>query len=56
MTTARYILAIAILFLAGYIIAINWIGVIFTTLRKRRGIDRNFTMIPLMSIILSLIA
>ena len=54
MTTARTILAIALLLLAAYIVVMNWACVISNTKNRRRGIDRHSSMVPLMSILLTL--
>ena len=51
MTTARTILAIALLLLAAFIVVMNWICVIVSTRNQKRGIDRHSSMVPLISVI-----
>ena len=51
MTTARTILAIALLLLAAFIVVMNWICVIVSTRNQKGGIDRRSSMVPLISVI-----
>src|SRR3569832_1023077 len=56
MTTARFILAIAILFYAAYIVVMNWGFVIVSSRNKRRGIDRHHSTVPIVSLVLAALA
>ena len=56
MTTARFILSIAILVFAAYIVVMNWGCVIFSMRNKRRGIDRQHSTVPIVSFALAALA
>jgi hypothetical protein len=56
MDTTRLILAIIILLLAGYIVAMNWGCVIVSFRNKRRGIDRHHSTVPVVFFILVALA
>ncbi len=56
MDTTRLILAIIILLLAGYIVAMNWGCVIVSIRNKRHGIDRHHSTVPVVSFILVALA
>jgi hypothetical protein len=56
MDTTRLILAIMILLLAAYIVAMNWGCVIVSIRNKRRGIDRHHSTVPVVSFILVALA
>ena len=56
MTTVRFILAIAILLIAAYIVVMNWGCVIVSTRNKRRGIDRHHSTVPIISFVLAALA
>jgi hypothetical protein len=51
MTVFLYILAIALMLLALYMVALNWGCVIVSIRNKRRGIDRHHSTLPLMSFV-----
>ena len=53
MTTARLILAFAILLLAAYIIVMNWACVIVSMRNKWRGIGRHHSTVPVISCVLT---
>jgi hypothetical protein len=53
MTTARLIIAIAILVFALCIVAMNWSSVIRNMRNKRHGIHRHHSTIPIVSFILA---
>lgn len=53
MTTARLIIAILILLLALFIVALNWSSVIGNMRNKRHGIARHHSTIPIVSFILA---
>jgi hypothetical protein len=50
---ARFIIAIAILFLAAYVAVMNWGCVIVSSRNRRRGIDRYHSTVPLFSFLLT---
>jgi hypothetical protein len=52
----RYVLAIALLLFAIWVVVSNWAFVIITVRNKRRGIDRNLSTIPFASILFTLVA
>lgn len=56
MTTARLILAIAILLFGAYIVVMNWGSVIVSTRNKKRGIDRHHSTVPIISFVLAALA
>jgi hypothetical protein len=56
MHTARLILSIVILLLAGWIVAMNWSCVIVSIRNKRRGIDRHHSTVPFVSFLLVVLA
>jgi len=56
MTTARFILAIAILLFAACIVVMNWGCVIVSMRNKRRGIDRHHSTVSIVSIVLAAVA
>src|ERR1043166_285418 len=56
MTPIRFILALAILVFAAYIVVMNWGCVIVSMRNKRRGIDRHHSTVPIISIILAALA
>jgi len=56
MTTARFIVAIAILLLAAYIVVMNWGCMIVSMRNKRRGIGRHHSTAPVVSFILTALA
>ena len=56
MSTIRFILAIAILLLAGYVVVMNWGCVIVSMNNKRRGIDWHHSTVPILSVILVALA
>ena len=56
MTSLRLILAIVILLLAAFIVVMNW-GYVIASIRNRiRGIDRRYSTVPLVSILLVMLA
>ena len=56
MTTVRFILGIAILLFAAYIVVMNWGCVIVSTRNKRRGIDQHHSTVPIISFVLAALA
>ena len=56
MTIARFILALAILLFAAYIVVMNWGCVIVSMRNKRRGIDRHHSTVPIVSFIFTALA
>jgi len=56
MITFRLILAIAILLLAVYFVAMNWGCVIISMINKRKGVDCHHSTVPLVSLILTVFA
>ena len=56
MTPIHFILALAILVFAAYIVVMNWGCVIVSMRNKRRGIDRHHSTVPIISIILAALA
>ena len=56
MTTTRLILSIVILLITSYIIVMNWCCVIISMRKRKRGIDRYYSMVPLVSILLAYLA
>jgi hypothetical protein len=56
MTIVRFILAIAILLFAAYIVVMNWGCVIFSMRNKIRGIDRHHSTVPIVSFVLAALA
>jgi hypothetical protein len=56
MTIARYILAIAVLLFAAYVVVINWGCVIVSMRNKRRGIDRHHSTVPIFSFGVTVVA
>ena len=56
MTTLRFILAIAVLLFAAYIVAMNWSCVIVSSRNKKRGIDRHHSTVPIISFVLAALA
>lgn len=56
MTVVRFILALAILVFAAYIVAMNWGCVIVSMRNKRRGIDRHPSTVPVVSFLLAGVA
>lgn len=56
MDTSRLILAIILLLLAGYIVAMNWGCVAASIRNKKRGIDRHHSTVPIVSFILVALA
>jgi len=56
MDTIRLVLAIIVLLLAAYIVAMNWGCVIVSIRNKRRGIDRHHSTVPVLSFILVALA
>jgi hypothetical protein len=56
METTRLILAIIVLLLAVYVVAMNWGCVIVSIRNKRRGIDRHHSTVPVISFILAALA
>jgi hypothetical protein len=56
MTVARFILSLAILLLAAYVVVMNWGCVIVSMRNRRRGIDRHHSTVPLFSFFLAVVA
>jgi len=56
MANARLILSIIVLLAAGYVIVMNWIYVVTSLLNKKRGIDRHYSTVPFVSILLAYMA
>jgi amino acid transporter len=56
MTTARTILAIVLLLLAAFIVVMNGICVIVSSRNQKRGIDRHSSMVPLISVIATIVS
>ena len=56
MTTARFILALAVLLFGACIVLMNWWCVIVSARNKRRGIGRHHSMVSLVSIIFAALA
>ena len=56
MTSIRFILAIAILLFAAYVVVMNWGCVIVSRRNKRRRIDQHHSTIPIVSLILAALA
>ena len=56
MTVARFILALAILLFAAFIVMMNWGCVIVSMRNRRRGIDRHHSTVPVASFILAALA
>jgi hypothetical protein len=55
--SVRYVLAIALLLFAIYVVVFNWCCVIISIRNKRRGIDRHFSTIPIViSIVFTVLA
>jgi hypothetical protein len=52
MTTARLIIAILILLLALFIVALNWSSVIGNMKNKRKGVASRYSTVPILSFIL----
>jgi hypothetical protein len=53
MTILRASIAAIVMLLAAYIAVINWWYVIASELNKRRGIDKHYSTVPLISLILA---
>jgi len=53
MTTARLIIAILILLLALFIVAMNWSSVISNMKNKRKGVAYRYSTVPIISFILA---
>jgi hypothetical protein len=53
MTTARLIIAILILLLALFIVALNWSSVIGNMKNKRKGVAYRYSTVPIVSFILA---
>jgi hypothetical protein len=51
-TIIRFILAVAVLLFAAYVVAMNWACVIVSLRNKRRGIDKHHSTVPLFSLFL----
>lgn len=51
MESLRFVLAILLLLCAGYVVAMNWGCVIASSHNKRRGIDKHYSMVPIISLI-----
>ena len=56
MTIVRFILSLAVLLFAAYIVAMNWGAVIVSARNRRRGIDRYHSTVPFFSFFLTIIA
>jgi hypothetical protein len=56
MDTLRLILATIVLLFAGHIVAMNWVCVIVSIRNRRRGIDRHYSTVPVISFILAGVA
>ena len=56
MRTARSVLALAILLFTAYIIVMNWGCAIVSTMNRRRGIDRHYSTVPIVSLVLASLA
>ena len=56
MSIVRFILALAILLLAAYIVVMNWSCVVASLRNKRHGIDRHYSTVPIMSFLLTALA
>ena len=56
MIAMRTTIAIILMFLAGYIVMMNWGCVIVSMLNKRRRIDRHHSTVPLISFLLTAVA
>ncbi len=52
MTTARLIIAILILLLALFVVAMNWSSVIINMKNKRIGVAYRYSTVPIISFIL----
>jgi hypothetical protein len=53
MDTARSVISVVLVVLAGLVCFANWAGAIAARRDRRRGIDRHFSFIPLLSIVLA---
>ena len=56
METARLILAISLLLAAAFVVVLNWGCVAASSRNKGRGIDRHYSTVPLVSVILTVVA
>jgi hypothetical protein len=56
MTIARFILSLAILAVAAFVVVMNWSCIIVTIRNKRRGIDRHHSTVPIVSLLLAALA
>jgi hypothetical protein len=54
--SVRYVLAIALLLFAIWVVVSNWAFVIITIRNKRGGIDRNLSTVPFASILFTFVA
>ena len=56
MPSARFIIAIALLLLAAYIVVMNWGCVLVSLRNQRRGIARHHSTSPLISLLFTALA
>jgi len=56
MDNARLILSIIVLLAAGYVIVMNWISVVLSLRNKKRGINRHYSTVPFVTILLAYLA
>lgn len=54
MTEFRTFAAIILVLLAAYIMIMNWVCLVVNIQNQRRGIDRHTSMIPLLTIVISI--
>ncbi len=56
MTTLRTILTVLLLLAALYVAVFNWVAAIRSLANQRKGIDRHYSMVPIVSLPLALCA
>jgi|SRR5215471_9630514 len=56
MDNARLILSIIVLLAAGYVIVMNWICLVLSQRNKKRGINRHYSTVPFVTILLACLA
>jgi hypothetical protein len=56
MVNTRLIFSLIVLLAAGYIIAMNWICIVLSQRNKKRMVDRHYSTVPFVSILLAYLA